>query len=108
MLTLKELKELEDLNWKYRIHFHDEISESAWPATFASMFRNIEVLGSTRFRSYARNPEEVDDQLWKLDTRDSALELKARASQCNGQDEGTWRSLCEPVILARIFSEVVW
>lgn len=107
MSTPKELRDLANL-FKYRIIFDGRIDEEAWPNRFKSTFHAITNLGDKKFNTYAKNPQEIGDQLWKREIKEGALELIQRAKRCTGQNESTWRSYCEPLILARISSEVVW
>jgi hypothetical protein len=108
MLDANELRELERLSARYRIHFDGEIDQSKWPDEHRATFTYIKELGEKKFSTYAIDFDKIEDQPWKAEVKKSAVKLVELAKRCRSRNESTWRDHCEPIILARLSAEVVW
>ncbi|KAF7541350.1 hypothetical protein G7Z17_g11978 [Cylindrodendrum hubeiense] len=106
-VTRHTLRELERLSREYRIEFNTELDESEWPEAHKTTLKHIKELGTKQFSTYALDPVLAANAPWKAEIKSLAELLKEKSSRCRGQNENTWRMACEPIILARLSSEVV-
>ncbi|KAH8693862.1 hypothetical protein BGW36DRAFT_429892 [Talaromyces proteolyticus] len=106
-LTKEEKTKLEETVRKYRIQFLGDVSQDEWPEGHYQTLKSIQELGIKQFDTYAVDSTLIDDEPWKLDVKRQAKQLVERAKRCPRRNESTWRSTCEPYVLARLTAEVV-
>lgn len=106
--TAQERKKVERLRRKYRIEFCGELPSHEWPDVHRPIFNAVDELGKRQFDTYAACPTAIEDAPWTAEIKKHADELSERAKRCVRRNESTWRFACEPYVLARLTSEVVW
>jgi hypothetical protein len=104
----EHLAHLEKLSEEYRIDFAGELHPSAWPECHKATLANAGKLGDKKYDSYATSSNESENAPWKLKVKDTAAILVETAGRCRHRNESSWRYACEPIILAKLSSEVCW
>jgi hypothetical protein len=107
-IASKDLQALQNLCKEYRINFLSDVSEAEWPESHRTILQDVAKLGQTRSASYATAHDVTDNEPWKLEVKQIALNLTERAKRSTQRNESSWRFACEPVIFARLSSEVAW
>lgn len=104
----KDLKTLETLRKEYRVNFISDIPETEWPASHKAILRDITKLGQTKSASYATAHDVTVHEPWKLEVKQLAFNLAEAAKRSTHRNESSWRFACEPIVFARLSSEVAW
>lgn len=88
------------------ITFVEDLAPSDYPPAHSNTIQEVTRLGETKFDAFATEEDEAAP--WRLDLKVRALNLVEVAKRCRRRNESTWRFACEPYVLARLRSEVVW
>lgn len=107
-ISPKDLKTLDTLCKEYRINFVSDVPEAEWPASHKTIIQDVTKLGQTKSVSYATAHDITDNEPWKLEVKQLAFNLVERAKRSTQRNESSWRFACEPVVFARLSSEVAW
>lgn len=107
-ISPKDLKLLDDLCKEYRIKFIGELPPDQWPESYKTVLQDVAKLGETKAASYATDSRTNDNEPWKLEVKQLAFNLMERAKRSTQRNESSWRFACEPLIFARLSSEVAW
>ena len=107
-ITQKDLENLQNLCKEYRLNFLGDVPEDAWPESHRTILQDVTKLGQTKSASYATAHDVTDNEPWKLEVKQIALNLTERAKRSTQRNESSWRFACEPVVFARLSSEVAW
>lgn len=107
-LSTEDIQSIERLSEEYGISFHANLDSSQWPISHRQLFQDVHDLTERRFQTYAVDIATQTNEPWKEEIKYLAEELTSNSSHCTGANEDTWRSACEPIIFARLSSEVNW
>jgi hypothetical protein len=108
-LTTRHRDNLERLRSKYRVKFEREVPSGILSSAQAQLLEDIRELGRIRYADYAANPTDANSNApWKLEAKTSARALVKAAQGCELRNEASWRHACEPLVFARVNSEVAW
>lgn len=102
-----DLKVLDDLRKEYRVVFAGKLEPQKWPELHRPLMERVAALGSRTFSSYTVDSSAVNAP-WKAEVKEQARKLVEIAKRNSYRNESTWRMSCEPLVLARLSSEVVW
>jgi hypothetical protein len=105
-LSPEDLITLQDLAYKYRIKFIEDLPQSAWPDRYYAILDQVKALGQATFDTYTTSPREEGHGT--ANAKLQAINLIAAAKQCLLANEASWRSACEPLVLASLSSQAIW
>jgi hypothetical protein len=108
-LTEDQRLQLERLCKKFRIHFYPQLQDASLSQEQRRIFNNIRKLGTTKYDDYAvESTQQSEMAPWKLEAKELALQLTEAAQRCRRRNEASWRHACEPLVFARVNSDVAW
>lgn len=73
-MSRKELNTLDKASGEYRIRFREFLKREKWPDFHTELLEHVTDLGSRKYSSYAADPADTENALWKA-------ELKAQADK---------------------------
>lgn len=101
------LKALDELRKEYRVVFAGKLEPQQWPELHRPLMERVAALGGRTFSSYAVDSSALNAP-WRVEVKQQARKLVEIAKRNSHRNESTWRMSCEPLVLARLSSEVVW
>ena len=102
-----DLKVLDDLRKEYRIVFAGKLEPQQWPELHRPLMERVAALRRRTFSSYTVDSSAVNAP-WRAEVKEQARKLVGTAKRNSHRNESMWRMSCEPLVLARLSSEVVW